>query len=301
MTLPSDLPPELSHSGVRPADRLGFTLFLAALIHLALILGIGFTMVEPKQITRTLEITLATFKSEKAPVKADFLAQDNQQGSGTLDKKAVPKTTEVAPFQDNKVNKVTPPPTPVPEVKQAAPKATVTTVAPKPQKAPTQPEKAKTEPKPEPAKPAPTFDSSQLSDQISSLEAELANEQQLYAKRPRIYRLNAASTMRDKGAWYKDEWRKKVERIGNLNYPDEARRQQIYGNLRLLVSINRDGSLYEVQVLESSGQPLLDQAAQRIVRLAAPFAPFTGDLNDIDRLEIIRTWKFAKGDRLSSN
>lgn len=297
MTLPSDLPPELSHSGVRPADRLGFTLFLAALIHLALLLGVGFTMVEPKQITRTLEITLATFKSEKAPEKADFLAQDNQQGSGTLDKKAVPKTTEVAPFQDNKVNKVTPPPTPKPEVKQAAPKAAVTTIAPKPQKAATQPEKAKTEP----AKPAPTFDSSQLSDQISSLEAELANEQQLYAKRPRIYRLNAASTMRDKGAWYKDEWRKKVERIGNLNYPDEARRQQIYGNLRLLVSINRDGSLYEVQVLESSGQPLLDQAAQRIVRLAAPFAPFTGDLNDIDRLEIIRTWKFAKGDRLSSN
>ena len=67
------------------------------------------------------------------------------------------------------------------------------------------------------------------------------------------------------------------------------------------MSINRDGSLHEVLVLESSGQPLLDQAAQRIVRLAAPFAPFTGDLADIDRLEIIRTWKFAEGDRLSSN
>ena len=93
MTLPSDLPPEFSPSGVRPADRLGFTLFLAALIHLALLLGVGFTLVEPKQITKTLEITLATFKSEKKPEKADFLAQDNQQGSGTLDKKAVPKTT----------------------------------------------------------------------------------------------------------------------------------------------------------------------------------------------------------------
>ena len=59
----------------------------------------------------------------------------------------------------------------------------------------------------------------------ASLEAELANEQQQYAKRPRIHRLNAASTMRDKGAWYKEEWRKKVERVGNLNYPDEARRR----------------------------------------------------------------------------
>ena len=82
---------------------------------------------EPKQITKTLEITLATFKSEKKPEKADFLAQDNQQGSGTLDKKAVPKTTEVAPFHDNQVKKVTPPPAPKPEVKQAAPKAAVAT------------------------------------------------------------------------------------------------------------------------------------------------------------------------------
>ena len=145
------------------------------------------------------------------------------------------------------------------------------------------------------------FDSAQLSSEIASLEAELAQEVQQYAKRPKIHRLNAASTMRDKGAWYKDEWRKKVERVGNLNYPDEARRQGIYGSLRLLVSINRDGTLYEVQVLESSGQRLLDQAALRIVRLAAPFAPFTGDLADVDRLEIIRTWRFERGDRLSSN
>ena len=299
MTLPADLPPELTRTGVRPADRLGFTLFLAALIHLALILGLGFTFVEPKQISRTLEITLATFKSETQPKKADFIAQDNQQGSGTLDKKAIPKTTEIAPFQDNQVKKTSPPPAAKPQVKEAAPKAAVATVAPKPKKTVTKREEVKTEPAPK--APIPTFDSAQLSSDIASLEAELAKEQQLYAKRPRIHRLSAASTMRDKGAWYKDEWRKKVERIGNLNYPDEARRQQIYGNLRLLVSINHDGSLYEVLVLESSGQPLLDQAAQRIVRLAAPFAPFTGDLADIDRLEIIRTWRFARGDRLSSN
>lgn len=299
MTSPSDLPPELAQRGVRPADRLGFTLLLAALIHLALLLGVGFSMVEPKQISRTLEITLATFKSEKKPEKADFLAQENQQGSGTLDKKAIPKTTEVAPFQDNKVQKVTPPPSVKPQIEEAAPKAAVTTVAPAPKKAPTKKQEVKSEPTPKAV--TPTFDSAQLSSDIASLEAELANEQQLYAKRPRIHRLSAASTMRDKGAWYKDEWRKKVERIGNLNYPDEARRKQIYGNLRLMVSINRDGSLYEVLVLESSGQPLLDQAAQRIVRLAAPFAPFTGDLADFDRLEIIRTWKFARGDRLSSN
>ncbi|MBN4177791.1 TonB, C-terminal [Pseudomonas savastanoi pv. glycinea] len=297
----NDLPLELANVGVRPADRLGFTMMIAALIHLAVILGVGFTYVKPEQISQTLEITLATFKSEEKPKQADFLAQDDQQGSGTLDKAETLKTTELAPYQDtkvNKVNKVTPPPASKPVVKQEAPKTAVATTAPSQQKTVAKRDEVKPEPT---TKAAPTFDSSELSNEIASLEAELSTEQQLYAKRPKIHRLNAASTMRDKGAWYKDDWRKKVERVGNLNYPEEARRKQIYGNLRLLVSINRDGSLYEVLVLESSGQPLLDQAAQRIVRLAAPFAPFTGDLADIDRLEIIRTWKFARGDKLSSN
>ncbi|MCF5223326.1 energy transducer TonB [Pseudomonas syringae] len=294
----NDLPLELANVGVRPADRLGFTIMIAALIHLAVILGVGFTYVKPEQISQTLEITLATFKSEEKPKQADFLAQDDQQGSGTLDKAETLKTTELAPYQDTKVNKVTPPPSSKPVVKQEAPKTAVATTAASPQKTVAKRDEIKPEPT---TKAAPTFDSSDLSNEIASLEAELSTEQQLYAKRPKIHRLNAASTMRDKGAWYKDDWRKKVERVGNLNYPEEARRKQIYGNLRLLVSINRDGSLYEVLVLESSGQPLLDQAAQRIVRLAAPFAPFTGDLADIDRLEIIRTWKFARGDKLSSN
>ncbi|MBD9396824.1 energy transducer TonB [Pseudomonas sp. PDM11] len=292
-------PPDLTLSGVRPADRLGFTLFLAAVLHAALILGVGFTFAEPGQISKTLEITLSTFKSDEKPKEADFLAQDNQQGSGTLEKKAAPTTTEQAPFQDTEVRKVTPAAAPPPPaVKPEAPKAAVTTRAPQQQKAPAKREETKPTP---PNQEAPSFDSAQLSAEIASLEAELSDQVQQYAKRPKIHRLNAASTMRDKGAWYKDEWRKKVERIGNLNYPDDARRRQIHGSLRLLVSVNRDGSLYEVMVLESSGEQVLDQAAMRIVRLAAPYAPFTGDLADIDRLEIIRTWRFERGDRLSSN
>jgi TonB family protein len=210
-----------------------------------------------------------------------------------------PKATEQALFQDTQVKRVTPPAAPQqPVARQQAPKAAVATRKPQQQKTPVKREDAKPTPQ---TPPAPVFDSAQLSMEIASQEAELAQDIQLYAKRPKILRLNAASTRRDKGAWYKDEWRKKVERIGNLNYPDDARRKQIYGSLRLLVSINRDGTLYEVQVLESSGQRLLDQAAQRIVRLAAPYAPFTGDLADVDRLEIIRTWRFERGDRLSSN
>ncbi len=282
---------------VRPADRLGFTLFLAAALHLALILGLGFTLSEPKQISKTLEITLSTFKSEEKPKDADFLAQDNQLGSGTLEHKASPKTTEQAPFQDTEVRKVTPPAAPPQSTSPAPAKTVVTTRSRQLEKAEV---KQQTQPQPK-AQPAPAFDSSQLSAEIASLEAELAQDVERYAKRPRVSRQNSAATMRDISAWYRDEWRKKVERIGNLNYPDEARRQQIYGSLRMLVTINRDGTVQELRVIESSGQPVLDDAALRIVRLAAPFAPFTGELaQKFDQVEIIRTWRFERGDRLSS-
>lgn len=285
-----------SPAPVRPADRLGFTLFLAAAVHLALILGVSFSLPEPNMVSKTLDVTLASFKSAEKPKQADFLAQHDQQGSGSLEHKATPKTTELAPFQDSEIRRVEPPAQP----RASPPPPSRTAVAsrtPQPQKT-----QAKTEmpPPPQPAQRAPEFDSSQLSAEIASLEAQLSHERQLYAKRPRVHRLNAASTMRDKGAWYKEEWRRKVERVGNLNYPDAARRERIYGSLRLLVAINRDGTLHEVQVLESSGQPILDQAALRIVRLAAPFAPFSGDLADVDVLEIIRTWRFERGDRLGS-
>nr|WP_298147569.1 energy transducer TonB [uncultured Pseudomonas sp.] len=285
---------------IRPADRLGFTLFLAAALHAAVILGLSFTLADPNQISKTLEITLSTFKSEEKPKEADFLAQDNQQGSGTLEHKAAPTTTEQAPFQDTQVKRVTPPATPQqPKVRQEAPKAAVATRSPQQQKTPVKREEAKPAPQ---TPPAPVFDSAQLSSEIASLEAQLAQDIQQYAKRPRVNRQNSASTMRDISAWYRDEWRKKVERIGNLNYPEEARRQRIYGSLRALVTIKSDGTIAELQILESSGQAVLDEAALRIVRLAAPFAPFTGELaQKFDQVEIIRTWRFERGDRLSSN
>lgn len=287
----------LESSHVKPADRLGFTLLLAAILHVSLILGVGFSMPEVSHVSKSLEITLATFKSEKAPDKADFLAQAHQQGSGTLEHKAVPKTTERAAIQDTQVNPVIIPAENKTHTPPSPPKASIATQQPRPRSTPVN---AAPKTPPEPARPIRHFDASQLSAEIASLEAEVAQKQQAYAKRPRIHRISAASTMRDKGAWYKEDWRKKIERIGNLNYPEQARRQGIYGQLRLLVAINSDGSLHEVRLLESSGHVILDEAAMRIVRLAAPFAPFTGDLADIDRLEIIRTWRFERGDRWSS-
>lgn len=196
------------------------------------------------------------------------------------------------------MRKVSPAAAPPPSNQSETPKTTVATRAPQPEKTPDTPQKNKPEPQ---SPPAPTFDSSQLSAEIASLEAQLSQDIQQYAKRPRVSRQNTAATMRDISAWYRDEWRKKVERIGNLNYPEEARRQRIHGSLRMLVVVDRNGSVQELRVLESSGHPVLDEAAMRIVRLSAPFAPFTGELaKTFDQVEIIRTWRFERGDRLSS-
>ena len=287
-----------SKPAVGAADRLGFTLLIAALLHLAIILGVGFTVADLPELSKSLDVTLATFSSEKEPEKADFIAQSNQQGSGTLEEAATPSTTEKAIFQDTKVNKVqvesSVEPTPVVEIK----KQVISTPRPQQQKVQSP---APIQPKPQPTRTTPIIDREQLSADIASLEAELAFEQQQYAKRPRVSRQNTAATKRDISAWYRDDWRKKVERVGNLNYPEEARRQGVYGSLRVLVIIKSDGSLELMRVLESSGHPILDKAALNIVRTSAPFAPFTGELAaNYDQVEIIRTWRFERGDRLSS-
>lgn len=287
--------PPTNHSRAPHRRRLTLALGVVLAAHVV-VLSIRFELYKPERLSQSLEVTLATFKAEKKPQNADYLAQLDQEGSGSLEHKALPTTTEQALLQDTQVNRVSPPagaPPAEPQSQQQKvltshtgqiPHTLVQTVT----------------PAPKPVRAVMEFNREQLSAEIASLEADVAFEQQLYAKRPKIHRLNAASTVRDRGAWYKDDWRRKVERVGNQNYPAEARLKQIYGSLRLLVTIRRDGTLQEVQILESSGQTILDQAALRIVRLAAPFAPLTGDLAEFDRLEIVRTWRFERGDRLFS-
>jgi protein TonB len=96
-----------------------------------------------------------------------------------------------------------------------------------------------------------------------------------------------------------EAWRRKVENIGNLNYPEEARRKKLYGNLLLHVAVRSDGSVERVRLLKSSGHKLLDDAAINIVKLAAPYAPFPPDIRkEVDVLDITRTWQFLNSNRL---
>lgn len=116
----------------------------------------------------------------------------------------------------------------------------------------------------------------------------------------RVRRLLAGTTAAPEFAYYLEAWRRKVERIGNLNYPSEARARSLNGSLRLLVTITADGALHEVRVLETSGHRVLDEAALHIVRLAAPYAPFSPKMRTTtDLLEIERTWHF-RNSRYSS-
>jgi len=132
------------------------------------------------------------------------------------------------------------------------------------------------------------------------LEAQIAKDMDAYQKRPKR-RFVGARAQEYRFARYVEDWRMKVERIGNMNYPEAARVNKLYGKLLLTVSIRSDGSVERVEVNKSSGQRILDAAAVKIVEMAGPYAPFPSDIKrDTDILHITRTWTFAKGDELKS-
>ena len=140
----------------------------------------------------------------------------------------------------------------------------------------------------------------QRSLEIARLEAQISKSLDMYEKMPRR-KFIGARTQEYRYAQYVEDWRAKVERIGNLNYPEIARREKIYGKLTLTVSIRADGSVESIEVNRPSGQRILDASAVRIVKLSAPFAPFPPDIRkELDILSITRTWIFTSTDRLES-
>ena len=120
-----------------------------------------------------------------------------------------------------------------------------------------------------------------------------------YAKRPKVKYLTA-STREYAYAAYMRGWSDRVERVGNLNYPEEARRRGLHGDVLLTVVLSLDGSIKSIEVIQSSGQKVLDAAAERIVRLAAPFPPAPKSAERIDELNITRTWRFQPNNVLQT-
>lgn len=276
---------------VDSGDRLSFTFFLAIALHAFLILGFSFKLPDHSNTSQTIEITLATHKSLKAPENADFLAQHNQEASGTLDEAKQLTAERQAEFADTQVRDVNPV-----QQQAAATKAIKEQQLLSTNTRSTETTQFKLNPDEREAREAldgMLEEQPQDSTDIASLQAKLDKQRQEYAKRPRVRTLTSVSTKESFDAKYLHEWSAKIEQVGNKNYPKEALNRHITGHLRLSVVINPDGTIYEITVLQSSGQRILDDAARQIVRLSSPFSSFPAEIRkQADRLQIIRTWNF---------
>ena len=286
------------HPGITPGDRLAATTAFAILAHLIVILGVTFVHEDrPEPRVTTLDVVLVPRSSDTPPDQADFLAPENQDGGGSDYQRVRPES---------------PPPPPA----AGAPATTVADASAQGQPAGSgraQREARRTpaslavgasdSPPAPAAAPAPGADAAPTesrSVEMAALSAEIERKLRNWAERPRRKWISAR-TREDRFAAYMVEWRRKVERVGNLNYPHEAARLGLSGNLLLEVVLNPDGTIADIALRRSSGEPVLDDAAVRIVKLAAPFAPFPPDIaEDVDILHIERTWFFHSDRGLTS-
>lgn len=317
---------------IRPSDRLAMTLCLAIVLHAMVILGVGFVPPErPEPNLHRLDVILVQQREHNRPPNAKLLAQANLTGGGDSKEDVRPASPLAAPFPERRADiAAAPPPGVVSPLEQAvlernrkpsraaSPEGEsrkpdrikpLAAEARKPTKMPavpavTQKPGPDQEEHAEPAAAAAVVPTgSELVNQslaMASLNAEIAQRLEARAKRPRR-KFISATTREYKYAAYMEAWRSKVERVGNLNYPEEARRKKLSGSLIVEVALAPDGSVSDIAIRRPSGHEELDQAAIRIVKLAAPFAPFPKDINsEIDVLHITRTWQFQGNYRLTS-
>lgn len=275
-------------------ERFTFAIFLAAALHSALIFGITFNFEPDANGSSSLEVTIALNTSDNEPDKADFIASDNSEASGTLDEAKELTSTNTANLQGAKLTDAATPQEQLTQGSQAI-LAQVTTTANSQHTAldsTHEIDKAGQD----------HIDQERVvTSEIAALKAKLAEQQQLYSKRPRIKRLSAMSTKAAAEASYLNAWQVHVEEVGNLNYPEQAKVQRLYGELRMLVSLLPNGHLHDAKILQSSGNRVLDRAALDIVAMASPFPRFDDELSEqYDRLEVIRTWRFERGNRLTN-
>ncbi|MBI4289899.1 MAG: TonB family protein [Betaproteobacteria bacterium] len=263
----------------------------------ALVLSVQFGFPGAKRLAapNSLEVVFVNSKSRTRPAKPDVLAQANLDGGGNTDQnrraktplpvlKSVEPGTQARELHRRQVELEARQQQLLSQVKSKAQIAVAET-------------KPKIEVAHEPQRSGLDLASSALA--LARLEAQIARNIDEYNKRPRKQFIGARAS-EYRFAQYVEDWRQKIERIGNLNYPEGAR-GKIYGSLRLAVSINSDGTLVGVDLERSSGHKILDAAAERIVRMGAPYSGFPQNIRqDTDILVITRTWHFLPGDKMFS-
>jgi protein TonB len=279
-------------------DRFGMTFFLATIFHGMVILGVTFSVspLAENNTTPALDIILVQTKSPLEVDKADYLAQVSQQGGGSAEEKSRPRELFSAPSLSSTPGIAMQTSTQqVQKQKQNEQLAVLT------QKdadyridSDKKPVKADDET-------TLTTTSTNQNTQIARLAAEISNSIEEQASMDRTRYLNS-STKEFAPAQYMREWIDRVERVGNLNYPDQARRNKLSGTLILDVVINADGELVKTDLRQSSGHQILDDAAKRIVKLAAPFSAFPKKLRkEADVIHITRSWEFLNDSSLRTH
>lgn len=298
----------LANIYVSPAlEQLFVAVFLSAVLHLIGIFGVNFVMPLPTlRSSSMIEVVLVQTNSPRAHNNANYLAQANQEGGGWSEKDGRPSTPTLAPFPDHNANKVT---TPAP-AETAAATTQVDTKQLTANTASTHSVEAQNnfvpiediadqgdseQTTPESIDPIDTNQIAELSSSVASIQAEIDQKYESLAKKsPKAKWITSTLNAEEsKYAIYMDSWRRKVEKLGTLNYPEEAKSRKISGSLILDVAINANGTIRKVEILKSSGKTILDNAALRIIHQAAPFPPFSTEIRkEIEVLHITRTWEF---------
>ncbi|MCC6474359.1 MAG: TonB family protein [Burkholderiales bacterium] len=300
----------LARTRLDPQSRLfAGALVASALLHLG-VLSIQFQLPERTRMDRlpTLDVVIVNSRTKSKPVAPQVLAQANLDGGGNTDENRRARSNLPSLREDRPGNLIE-----VEQVQQRVAELeqeqrqllTQVQSMPEPQALASAP--AAPAPTPAPAAPPQSAPRRSAADlrasalaMVRSLEAQVSKRVDEYNKRPKKTFVGARAS-EYRFAQYVEDWRLKIERIGNLNYPDDAR-GRLYGSLRMSVSINADGSLAAVDLDRSSGHPVLDRAAERIVRMGAPYAGFPDNIRrDTDILVITRTWHFVQGDKLFSD
>jgi protein TonB len=280
-----------------PDERLGIATMFALMVNAVLVLGLDFVPADrPDTALPTLDVILVQTATVDRPEKADFLAQAHQAGGGDSERSVRPSMPLSGPLprpepgvapREMRRQEAARREQPEPARSDEALTRLMPTAAAAPRERPA--------PEPEPRAGAreEEFDVAQ-----ASLAAEINRRSEAYAKRPKR-KFISANTREYVYAEYMAGWVAKVERLGNLNYPEPARAQGIHGSLVLTVAIRRDGSVEAIDVIQSSGHTVLDEAAIRIVNLARPFNPLPDSTRDeVDILHVTRTWQFLPGNVL---
>ncbi|WP_414616511.1 TonB family protein, partial [Stenotrophomonas muris] len=244
---PAVLPPP-----AREAQRLGATIALSIVVHALLILGVGFAVKGDAPLVPTLEVIFSQTRTALTPKQADFLAAASQEGGGEHDRAQRPRDNQAGIVPQAQAGL-----SPVPQQQQSAapappPQARVVSSR-NGEEAVAQAQARPTPEQPEPD--APLTAREQRDAEMARLAAEVHLRSAQYAKRPNR-KFVSASTREYAYANYLRAWVDRAERVGNLNYPDEARQRRLGGQVVISVGVRRDGSVESSRILRSSGTPL---------------------------------------------